>query len=160
MGWSQYNFYKFVVNSNTYNFAPTELVGFGAGWTESANQVVQQAESGQIKVLRLDENVRRDYVFRINKMPWDDRTVGSFTFHGLSSLLTMIRTDAEYRLNTIEFWDRTRGKAISKTADVRFWSASFGIEEAIRNGGAFSGDPGDTLYGTGQESITFRLEIT
>lgn len=160
MGWSQYSLWQFRVNSNTYQFAPTELVGFGAGWEESTNQVVQEAESGRIKVLQLDENVRRNYTFRIEKMPWDDRTLGTFTIRGLSSLLTMIRTDAEYRANTIEFWDRTRAKTSSATADVRFWSASFGIEEVLRTGVSTIGDPGPTLYGSGRDSVTFRLEIT
>ena len=148
---------RFTVNSNTYLFAASQLVPFGYS-PRTANQVTQEMEGGQVKIITLDSNVRETFDFRINMMPADDFTVpGSTTYNGADALITMIRTDAEYRANVIEFWDRGSSKISTKTCDVRFWGSSFGLELAQIGGGY---ENGQLYYGTGRETISFRREIT
>lgn len=153
MAWDTIDVHQFTINTVDYYFAPTELIYVGV-YNKQANQVVQEAESGQVKVLSLDGNTRLLHEFRLNKMPGADRTIGGVSIRGISSLLSMIETAANFQANTIEFWPATISKAISAPYEVRFWSSSFKFE-AVRKLSS-----GSLLYGNGSQSLTFREDIT
>lgn len=134
----------------TYYFAPNELVYVGR-YNASKNQVVQEAESGIIKVLDLSDDETELFEFRPNRLPQDNRTDG-LLLRGASSLDLWIRTVCNYRGNAFDLWIPGAVKTNPATARVRYWGGTFRLDRVDGNG--------TERYGNGSQSILFRKEIT
>jgi hypothetical protein len=153
MGWGDALLTRFSDGSTDWWFAPNELV-FAGEFEREKNQVVQTAEGGQVKVLDLAEDEVRLFRFRVNKMPFGQRVVGSRTLRGASQLEALIRTTLNYRANTIDMWYPGLTKTSVFAITVRFWGANFSLPRAAEY------KQSQTLFGSGREELIFREEIT
>jgi hypothetical protein len=138
-----------IYSAVTYYFAPNELVYIGAP-TLQRNQIVQESESGQIKIQEIDTNTRTLYQFAIQMMPASDRTVGAFTIRGFDSLNTLITSTLNYQEQTVSFSPAQLATAVT----ARYWGASFPAVPIKRISAS-----GVEYYGDGGQMITFRKEI-
>lgn len=153
MAWSDSQLTLLSDGTTNWYFAPTELV-FSTRYEYTKNQVVQEAEGGQVKVLDLSEDEVRLFRFRVNKMPLVDRTVGGLSISGASSLESLIRTTLNYRANTIDLWYPGTTKTAPFATEVRFWGANFELPRADTYKSTAP------LFGSGREELVFRAEIT
>lgn len=135
----------------TRYWAPTELVYVGP-YNRTKNQVVQEAESGVVKVLDLSDDETELYEFRVNRMPLSSRVEGAFTVQGVSGLLSFVQSIANYRGTAFDFWAPGAVKTDPATARVRYWGGTFRLDRVDGNG--------TERYGNGSQSIILRKEIT
>jgi len=155
MSWTTTQLVRLFANSTNYYFAPSELI-LRTGRASSAqldtalNQVVQESESGAIKVLSLTDNEVVYIEFAINRMPYSDRTVNGNTIRGASSLTTLIRSTLNYRESVVNIWAAGEPKVGAGVA-CRYWSSTFSLD-ALRM-------LPDEYYGNGSQTIRFRRDV-
>jgi len=150
MAWGTTDYVILTFSAVDYIFAPTELVYAGNPKYER-NQVVQEAESGERKILELDDVLRQTFEFSINKMPSADRTIGGATIRGFSTLSSLILVSCEMRTNAITV--KPPGTVFGGGTSCRFDSSSFFVP-VVRRGASVNTD----LYGGGA-TLKFRKEV-
>jgi hypothetical protein len=124
--------------------------GRTAQFDTQKNQVVQESESGAIKVLTLTSNEVVWYEFAINRMPYSDRTVGALTIRGTNTLSSLIRSTMNYRETSMRMWAAGEAKIGAGTI-VRYWSSTFKIENLRML-------PTE-VYGNGSQILRFRKDV-
>lgn len=151
MAWSATDDLTIFVDSGatTYYFAPTELIYSGTAAYER-NTVVQEAESGQQKIQKVDGNIRKVHEWRIRKMPFADRMVDGVLIRGYSTLQTLMLSTLKLNLTSIEI--SVPGVTLASRVDMRFVGSTFHVPLVSKVGAVY--------YGDGSTSIRFREEIT
>lgn len=154
MAWSTTDLTLISYGGTSYLFAPTELV-YSGDPRQSGNQVVQESEAGQIKVVELDSSTRSIYEFRIDKMPYADRSVGGSTIRGYSTLKTLIESSLNFRQNTCSL--SPTGTSFATLVTVRLMQDEIFAPMVISKGTSYTDRL--TLYGDGSQKLVFRLEL-
>jgi len=159
MAWTDHDYNIFTVGGTTYRFAPMELVYVGDNSRE-ANQIVQEAESGAIKIVTVDTNERQLFEFTLHEMPESDYTIAGATIRGYNSLRGMLVGGAsnqmDYHVTTGTL--SVEGDSAGATTTVRYWSTTFDMHAATFVVGDGAG--AERRYGDGSQILVFRKEIT
>lgn len=153
MAWTTEDWTTITYGGTTYYFAPTHFIYLGAP-DRSVNQVVQESESGEIKVQQLDTNNRNLYEFRLFHMPSANQTIAGVTSRGYAALVTLITSTLNFRQNAATL--KLPGDGAITTHTVRYWGDSF-VHPVVRiKGGRASGR---LYYGDGSTTVLFREDI-
>ena len=156
MAWTIREMTKMRVNSVDYYLPPNTFVFLGEERTE-VNQVRQESESGEIKVLELDSNKRRIAEFSINRMKYGTISVGSTTLIGWATLRSLIESTAmNYMEGTCELWFPNTVKSGSADGTFRFMGTSLAVP-VVRKPDLT--DKNTWLYGDGSQVLRFREDI-
>ena len=136
-------------------FAPTELICTPTNSSAIAkNQIRQESESGELKILQLDSNTRETWTMRPRMMPFANRTVGAFTISGFSALKSLLVNTLNMQESTIQF----APPGTTSLSTVRYMAADFPEVPVVRlNGPTWS--TAKAYHGDGSAALNFREEI-
>lgn len=153
MSWGITDLLMIRTNSTNYYFAPTELVN-QIYPEKRRNQVVQEADSGEVKILTLSDNTIEIVEFMIRNMRAADRTVGGNTIRGWNTLTGLISgaSTMNYRANTVDIWLPGTSKISSADFTARYWGDTIPTLPVRQLSGI-------NYVGDGGQVIRFRKEI-
>ena len=150
MAWSTTQMTQIIYSGTTYSFAPNVFIYVGSEKLDR-NQIVQESESGEIKIQELDTTTREMYEFALNLLPFGDYSDGTTTLRGFNTLRTLIETTLNFRENNATI--SLAGDTIGTTHDVRYWASTFGPHPLVRDRGT------NKYFGNGSTVVSFREEV-
>lgn len=153
MSWISIDVLMIRTNATNYYFAPTELNYAGTA-SRVKNQVVQEADSGELKILTLSDTETRIHEFTLVRMPNADRTAGGLNIRGWNTFVTLVTgaSNMNYRANTCDIWLPGTSKAGSADFTARYWSDTIFAPFVLRGASK-------TFVGDGSQIIRFRQEV-
>jgi hypothetical protein len=153
MAWGTTDVTRIRINATNYDFAPNALKLLSV-WPRRKNQVVQESESGEVKILTLSDTEIRILEFAVDRMPAGTYTAGSLSLTGFGTLHSLITGSGNmnYRGTTCEIWLPGTSKAGSSDGNFRYWSDTIDMP-LFRYGASL------VYYGDGSQILRFRKEV-